>query len=189
MFRKYFNAFSITSCNNGKYYVGIKIYDDKNDTYNDHDFKTNILVEIDLDTMCESVLRGVEIVGLSSVNEVNFSFMFVIIKEGDKNKVGLINNSGKIFSLPTKKYWKSSESDYDLPHKKKVLSRFFIVSKSDINITFYVDNKQHCFKLVGSENVQILKPNISGYRISVEIESDSIGHDITNIKSMVGYYD
>lgn len=188
LFRRYFNQFSLTAYNNGKYYIALKIsYDDS--LYDDGNYKNNTLIELDLTDRTENILRGFDIVDLASINEVNTSFMFFIAKIGEKNKVGIIGHDGKIFDSPTKKYWKSVQSDYGLPHKKKILSRFFIVTKSDIKITFNGDTKSYYYDLKGSDNVQILKPNISAYRFSVEIESVSDGNDITNLKAMVGCYD
>lgn len=186
--RKNFNAFSLTAYNNGQYYIAMKI-DIEDNLYEDKTHFANILIQLDLNSMSENILRGEDIIEITSVNESNHSFMFAITKDGESNRVGLINGKGKIFNKSTKKYWKSVESDYDLPHKKKILTRFFIVSKSDINITFNGDGKSKKFHIKGSENIQILKPNISAYRLSVEIESESIDHDITNLKGMVGYYD
>ena len=186
--RRHFTHFSLTAYNNGKYYVALKInYDDS--IFDDGHYQNNTLIELDLADLTENILRGVGIVELSSINEVNSSFMFAIINTVEKNKVGVIGRGGKIFGTPLKKYWRSVESDYGLPHKKKIISRFFIVSKSDIKITFHGDNKSYYFQIKGSENVQILKPNLSAYRFSVEIESSSADNDITNLKALVGYYD
>ena len=186
-----FTNFSLTAYHDGFYYIGLKtVYSDNlNIGDDDYNCTTNTLIRIDLQDMTESIMRGVDIVDIKRINEVNSSFLFTIVRVGEVNRVGLITENGCVFDQVTKKYWKSVDSDFDLSGKKKILTRLFIVSKSDVKLILSGDGKKYSYDLAGSENIQIIKPNISAYRFGVEIVSESNNNDITNISAMVGYYE
>ena len=175
---------------NNAYYLACKInFDDNNliGCEKNGDYTTNALLKFDLTTNELSILRGVDITFMNAIKEINQNFLAIVIKENDVHKIGVIDESGKVFNNNLAKYWKSGCWDFDMPNKKKLFKKFYINCEKDATITFIVDGQKYAYEILGSEDTITLSPNLRGYNLSVEISASDPETKISAPKIMVGY--
>ena len=178
-----------TACQNGKYFISSK-YDFGDESIGietSEDYSNNILLCIDLESKIETIFRGIDVVQLIPINTTFITDIGLIVYDGEKNQLSRLKSNCKIFNQNIKKHWESIPTDFGLPDKKKILSRFFIITKQDITITFYMDNKKYTTKIKGSEFVQTIRPNLSGQMFWYAIDSYVADNEIYSMKVLVGY--
>lgn len=183
------NSFSAAQFYNNCYYLSCKINFEDNETLGCEQFKhtNNALIKIDLLNKSVSVLRGVDITYLKTLNDVGFSFLCVVINENGVHRLGMITENGKIFDEKTKKFWRSSPYDFGMPNKKKLVKKFFINCNTDATIIFNYDGKSKQYDITASKGNIVISPNISAYKIGVEILTESENCNISSPQILVGY--
>ena len=178
-----------TACQNGKYFVSTK-YDFGDDAIGietSESYENNILLCVDLESKIETIFRGIDVVQLISINTTFLTDIGLIVFDGQKNQLSRLSPNCQIYNQNIKKHWESIPTDFGLPDKKKILSRFFIISKQDITITFHMDNKKYTTSVKGSESVHTIRPNLSGQMFWYTIDSNLADNEIYSMKVLVGY--
>lgn len=179
-----------TVCQNGKYYIstkydfndGVSVGIEGNDNHTN-----NVLLCIDLETKIESILRGVDVIQLIDINTSFLTDIGLMVFDGSKNHLSRLNSSNLLYGKNVSKHWKSVPTDFGMPEKKKIISKFFITTKKDITLTFYADNHKYSINLQGSDEVQVIRPHISGHTFSFSIDSSLPNNEIYGMKVLIGY--
>lgn len=181
-----------TICQNGKYYISTKFNfgDTKNvgiESNSGH--KNNVLICIDLETKLEKILRGVDVVQLIDINTSFLTDIGLMVFDGSKNHLSRLNDTTTLYSAVLPKHWTSIPTDFGMPEKKKFISKFFITTKQALTLTLVVDKHKYVVSLSGSEHVQVIRPNLSGYTFSYSIDAQVSNSEIYGMKVLVGYVD
>ena len=186
---KFVDKYSMAKFYNNAYYLTCKIdfNDNKVIGCEDELYTNNSLVKIDIDSNEVSILRGVDITYLNNIVDVGINFLVGIVKEKGEYKVGMIVENGKVFNDNSFKYWKSSPYDFGMPNKKKLIKNFYINSSENIKVVFNSDGKITEIDVKGSEKNICISPNVSGYKIGVEIMSETANCNISAPQILVGY--
>ena len=181
------NESAMACFSNGCYYLACRLnFDDdpNNDSIGDHD--NNALIRFDVNSRKLTILRGCNIRDISVINDTKSSFVLVSVKIGDSYKLGLIDNSGKIFDDITEKVWITAESDYNYPDRQKLIKEIYLETNKDCTVRVSVDGKSKDFLVKGCEGISVIKPRLKGTKVSVSFLSNSTDTRIANVQVKVG---
>lgn len=181
------NEYAVAGCSNGSYYLACRIkFDDDKDNATLGEKDNNALIRLDINRGKVTILRGVDIRDISVINDALSSFALVVIKDDVHYKLGMIDNSGKVFDKITEKVWITPDSDFNYPDRQKLVKEVYLETKSDCIVRVKVDNKVKDFKVKGKEGISIIKPRMKGTKVSVSFLSNSIDSKIANVQVRMG---
>ena len=189
LFKDVSNENAVGTFNNGCFYLACKLNfnDGEKVGCENEDFVNNVLLELNLNNGEINLMRGVDIINVQSVNNTIENKTVVCFKSDNKYLMGQIDKSGCVMGEPLKKVWHAPKTDFGVSDRLKIITEFYIYSKSDITILFKVDNKVHNFKVKGSEKVTIVKPNIKGFEFEVSFICENDNAYLSTPQVKVGY--
>lgn len=172
---------------NGCLYLAcrLKFDDDKENSKLDSD-ENNALIKYDISAGRVTILRGCDIRDIAIINDFLDTYIFVVARIDGEQKLGMVDNSGKIFDKVTEKIWFTPESDFDYPNKSKLVKEMYLETKSDLVVEIKVDGKSRRFKVKGRTGVSVLKPRLRGKKFSIGFLSDSVDTRVTGVQLKVG---
>lgn len=178
---------------NGNYYLACNInFDD------DYEFpceqlmlkRNNSLIKIDVNNNNCEIMRGCDIKELTVIDDGLNNCIFVSYNyDSIFSSIGKLNNSGCVKNNKLKKLWKSKKHDFDVPDKVKYIKEMSFISKSDIDINIYLDDKIKTYKVFGSEKVQKIKINEKAIRFGFGFTTESNNVYISSPQVKVGFYE
>lgn len=179
---------SPTVCQNGIYYIATN-YNLDTQTIGDEavEHTNNLLICINLESKVETIFRGVDVIQLVAINTSFLTDIALMVHHNGENRISRLSDECKLFGLDLKKHWSSVPTDFAMPSKKKTITRFFLTTKQDITLTLTCDNKSYKIDLEGSDNVQVVRPNLSGYTFSFSIDTTQSNNEIFGLKVLVAY--
>lgn len=121
----------------GKYYLACKLNFDDNAQIGCESsaYKNNVLLEYDLNTKQVQILRGVDIKLLLNLRVKGFSKLVCCLNSQNQQDLILeVTHSGAVLNTATKKYWKSSKTDFGYPAQNKILKEIFVTANKTISI-------------------------------------------------------
>lgn len=130
----------------------------------------NAVVRYDTETKDVSVLSGVRVSSLCAVKTSNGADLICTFQDGNKNKLGMMSESGKIFDTATQKVYKSPETMLGYPLSKTVRG-VSIFTKYPIELDVIFDGKRYAFDVAGSDLQQYVPIEKCGVRIAFEIKT------------------
>lgn len=146
-----------------KYYLACKVDEFGGDG-------NNAVVRYDTETKDVSVLSGVRVSSLCAVKTSNGADLICTFQDGNKNKLGMMSESGKIFDTATQKVYKSPETMLGYPLSKTVRGAS-IFTKYPIELDVIFDGKRYAFNVEGSNMQRYVPIEKCGVRIAFEIKT------------------
>ncbi len=148
----------------GCYYFACRLLEDEG-TGN------NAIVKFDIDKRSVQVLDGVNVKWLFSVKTHNGSDVLCVFADGNKNKIGMLSDSGSVLDVNTKKVYKSPYGIMSEPNVK-ILRDVCITTKYPLTLAIIIDDTRHAFELAGSEKQQKIVVEKCGTEFAFELESE-----------------
>lgn len=182
LFKEMDNSYACAAFLDGKYYLACKMdtkdYRFLDDTTN---MTNNCLIELDLETGEYSILRGVDICALTTIQYKNISKLVACFGSTYKNRLGELTYNGKVFGTPTQKVWESPYTDMGYPSRNKIIKSITMLNKHDSQIGVFVDGKTHIFDVPASENKAVKVPiNLRGNTFAIAFYSTENDAYISN---------
>lgn len=146
-----------------KYYLACKVDEFGGDG-------NNAVVRYDTETKDVSVLSGVRVSSFCAVKTSNGADLICTFQDGNKNKLGMMSESGKIFDTATQKVYKSPETMFGYPLSKTVRGAS-IFTKYPIELDVIFDGKRYAFNVEGSDMQRYVPIEKCGVRIAFEIKT------------------
>lgn len=143
----------------------------------------NAVVRYDTEKKELSVLGGVTVDSFCTVKTHNGSDVLCCMDGSYKHKLGMISKSGCVFGTPTNKVYKSPTSILG-DTRLKIIRSVSLVSKYPITLKVDIDGKEKKVAVKGSEKLQFIPIERSGYRVSFGIESSGA---VAYVASMNAY--
>lgn len=134
--------------------------------------KNNAIVKFDTERKEISVLDNVFVSSFCTVKTHNGSDVLCCFEGDFQNRLGMLSKSGCVFLQPTKKVYKSPKTILG-DTRLKIVREVSLVSKYPVTVGVDIDGKIKKIKVKGSDKLQKIPIEKSGYRIAFDIESDS----------------
>ncbi len=177
----------------GYYYLSFvaKFDDDKVlPCENNFNSNNNAFIKIDLDTKKYVLMRGVEVRSMCAVKDECNSFLMVTTAlETLHNGMGVCTPNFAIGDTNILKVWRSTMSDLGYPDKYKYIKEMKFVSKKDIKLVLYLDDKQITISIKGKSTMQTVKIRQKSKLFGFGFESSSGDNYISNPTFVVGVYE
>ncbi|PKK95974.1 MAG: hypothetical protein CVV59_00875 [Tenericutes bacterium HGW-Tenericutes-4] len=184
LFQNIYNDQAVASYHEGKYYVACKLsYPDNNVIGCENVVHSNdTLIELDVKTHSFHIIRGVDVVSMTSLQVDSMSKMAFCFNSVYANKLGELTKNGKFFEDNTVKHWYSPMSDLGYPATQKLIKELSLLTKYDCNITLFTERQTVTFAIKGKNTNSKIKPNIKGELIGIKVESLGASANISNAK-------
>ncbi len=177
----------------GIYYLSFKVDFGDNTKFLCENLSTvqnNAFVKIDVKTYKYSIFRGLDVRQFVVVKDQYNNFMIATYKmDVDLPTCGIVNISGNIKQNPLGKFWVSKMSDLGYPGKVKFIKDIKFITKSDIKLKIYLDDKAKIFNIKGKNKIQKIKINEKANLFGFGFETEQNNCYITNPTLTVGVYD
>lgn len=173
----------------GSFYIALALnyFDDETIGCESGTYSNNSLLKINLKTGEMTILRGADIVNMNTLNDVIENALMVVVKDGNSISLGLVDNSGKIFSSNTKKVWSSPMFDFSKPQSQKFLKSLTLTTDSDITVKIHADSKIKNFTISGS-GLKTIYPNLKAYEFGIDFIVESATCKVSNPQIIVGVW-
>ncbi|MGD9901012.1 MAG: hypothetical protein AB7S44_00550 [Spirochaetales bacterium] len=185
LFDGIYNEQAVANYHEGKYYVSCKLnYPDSNEigSESDPDHINNTLIELDVKTNTFNIIRGIDVVSMTSIQVESMSKMVFCFNTGYSQNLGQLENNGKFFEDNTVKHWYSPISDLGYPATEKVVKEISLLTYYDINLTVFTESTSKTFAISGKATTSKIRPNLKGEMIGIKIESLTDKAFISNAK-------
>lgn len=185
LFDGVYNEDAVATYHEGKYYISCKLnYPDNNLIGSETDSSSinNSLIELDVKRGTFNIIRGVDVVSMTSMQVEVLSKLVFCYNSVYSSKLGQISYSGKFFDDNTVKHWSSPISDLGYPAQVKLVKELSLLSKYDCKVTLVTENSTHTYNITGGETASKLRPNIKGEMLGIKIESLTANAYISNAK-------
>lgn len=169
----------------GKYFVACRMNFDDGEIVGcescESGFTNNALLVLDTETNNLSVMRGVDISSLLSLNSSSVSTVLACFNGQYCTKIGMLNTSGQVFGEFLPSYWRSVISDLDMPEKNKIIKDVFIKADDACMLTIKTDKEEKSFSVAGGRSTQKIRVNTKGKCFQAIIKSN-IANKIDSLK-------
>lgn len=168
---------------NGKYYLSIRLNFDDNKSVcceSESGYKNNALIEFDIQTQKINITRGVDICAMEGFVYDGWQKLAVLFNGANSQKIGELNENGKLFDNVLAKCWQSPLSDLGSLNEKVVRS-ISVITPTDITIKVKSEQETQVIKVLGSTKLQTLVCNVKGVRIGIEIETTKPTMYVANV--------
>jgi len=194
LFKGIDNTYAVAEFCDGYYYLSCKL------NFNDGEIVdgesssgycyNNALLKINVLTGEFSLLRGRDVIGIYSINDVFRSEVCALVRHANGNyRMGMLDNSGMYFEQVSTKVWRSPSTDGGIPEKDKLIKELIIETKNDLTIELSTENGVYKYFINGKNKIQRLKLNIKCKQFAFTFKSNSVDNHIKAPQILVGYYD
>lgn len=167
------NNYAYGAFMDGKYYLACKMKSNDYIQQDEDNSKNNSLIEYDIKTGEYSILKGVDITSLTTVQHDNISKLVACFSGEYQNRLGELTHDGLIFGNVTHKVWESPYTDMGYPNKNKIIKSVSLLNKHPSKIGVIVDGKSHIFEIPTSKNKAVKVPiNLRGNTFAIAFYSD-----------------
>lgn len=168
------NTNCTSACLNGKYYLATKcnFQDGQTVGCESSTYVNNVLFEFDLDKDTVNILRGVDVRDLLAIDTPFMNKLCACFYNSNKQKVGELNYSGKVFTTINKKFWQSAYTDLGEYGKRKKIKEIILTTKYDIEVEVISDEESKTYKIFGKENEQRIQFCVFGKQFKFIFKTD-----------------
>lgn len=161
--------------NRGKYILACKLDFDDNlkigcEDY-ENGYKNNALIILNLKSKKFNLLRGLDISSLLSLNAGSLSTVLTTFNGKFSKKIGLIDESAKIFGNELTGFWQSGKFDFGYYEKLKIIRKIFIKTKENCEIIIKSDLEEKEFLVLSNSKTQCINTKLKGKSFEVTIKS------------------
>lgn len=146
--------------------------------------ENNAVVKYDTERKQISVLGNVAVNSFCTVKTHNGSDVLCCMGGGYKHRLGMISKSGCVFGVATSKVYKSPTSILGDTRLKTIRS-LSLVSKYPVTLKVDIDGKLKKVDVKGSDKLQFVPIERSGYRVTFEIESNAEKAYVANLNAYI----
>ncbi|MCK9574971.1 MAG: hypothetical protein WCX32_02125 [Clostridia bacterium] len=167
------NEKSFGAYHNGKYYLACYLeYGDGKviGCEQTSGYYNNSLIEFDIDENTYTIIRGIDIFTMCSIQDDSASRLAVCFRDQYATRLGQLDDSGTFFGTDTVKRWISPFSDLGYPEHIKIVREIHILAKTDCSITITTDTDAKTFNVIGKNSVTKIRTNIKGSLFKIEFE-------------------
>ena len=172
----YDNSDAIGACLQDKWYLGLHLdfKDDKQIGCEQGEFINNALLVINLDDYSFEILRGVDIRTMMPLKTDTLEKMIVTFNTGEVNKIGEIDNSGKIFGESSCKFL-ASNTLYCNSLKNIVIRNVKVIGSEGVNLKIVTNDGLYNFttKTNGINQFQTIIP-CESFKIEISTNTEDV---------------
>ncbi len=152
------------ACLDGKYYLATCCRFDDEEIVGCEQvaYKNNILFEFDIQRNEYDIIRGVDIRKLLAIDTPIINKLCACFYGENKQRVGELNLSGKVFEYSCLKMWKSAASDLGEFGKRKHLKEIVLTCLYDCDFEIESDEEKKIFSIKGKKNEQRMQISMFG---------------------------
>ncbi len=158
----------------GHYYLACRLRADEKEILSetDHGSTNNCVVRINLKTGDTDILRGADVKGLVSVECLHISEMLVFFRGEHSHDIGMMSESGKLFSTLLPKHWESAQTDLGRADKTKTVRTVNVSTSTDLNFTVTLDGKSKTYFVKGGTEPKKIVVNKKGKTVGFAVDTD-----------------
>lgn len=170
------NTNAVGACLQDRWYLGLHLdfNDDKQILCENYEFVNNALLVINLDDYSFEIMRGVDIKTMMPLKTDTLEKMLVTFNSGEIDKVGEIDESGKLFGENTFKCLVSN-TIYAESLEQIVIRNITLYSNSDVCLKIITNNSIYDFKtsVDGINKFQTIIP-CDNFKIEINADTEDI---------------
>ncbi len=158
----------------GKYYLALRIdfADGEKVGCEKGEFVNNALFVYDENTGDVELTRGVDIRGLTVLNNPYKSKLVAYFYNDNKGKIGQLEKNGMCFDEALPKLWKSVKTDFGRAETCKKVTKIHLCSKFDCTVTIKSDMEEKTLQVSGSDKLQTISTSVFGQTFEVAIAAE-----------------
>lgn len=179
------NSNAVGAFRNGVYYLACRLNfcdDKKIGVEVDENYKNNALISLDVATNKYSILRGIDICDLCTIQHESADKLLACFNTYYTTKIGQLTTDGKTFGEISPRLWKTPLSDIGYSDKIKYVKEISLLSKYDIKLNIFSDSQSKSFNIKGSNLITRIPVKLKGKQIGLSIESTTEKAYVSNLK-------
>lgn len=187
---KYPQDYATAGYLNGNYYLACKfdfqdslVYESENSDI----VVNNAYIKLNINSEETTLTRGIGVKRFVPVKDSYNDFMLAIyILKSGAYQMGVIDQNGTLKGEHLKKFWKSRQYDFGYQNRNKFIKEMRFISKTDVVLTLYIDNRIKTIYVKGKSTMQTIKINEKAKNFGFSFDTLSSGTYITLPKFVVG---
>ncbi len=136
------------------------------------DLKNDSVIRFDTETKDISVLADVQVAGFCCLKSAKDATLLCYFTGDNKNKLGMMSESGKVFETITTKIYESPENTLGSPYYKTIRGAS-VFTKYPITLKVILDGKEYKFNIAAKDTQQYIPIEKCGIRVKFEIEAQT----------------
>ena len=136
------------------------------------DLKNDSVIRFDTETKDISVLTDVQVAGFCCLKSAKDATLLCYFTGDNKNKLGMMSESGKVFETVTTKIYESPENTLGSPYYKTIRGAS-VFTKYPITLKVILDGKEYKFNIAAKDTQQYIPIEKCGIRVKFEIEAQT----------------
>lgn len=145
----------------------------------------NAIFAFDLYSDGTDIVRGVDVIGFLGVTNSVMQKLFLRFGNNRGVLVGMVNDSGKLFTLPLHKHWRSPKSNLGEIADSKIVRRLYLYSLHDVDVTLIADDNVVTRKMKGSAKASCAAFNAKGDGFALKIDSDAEKLSVSEVQILL----
>ena len=136
------------------------------------DLTNDSVIRFDTETKDISVLTDVKVAGFCCLKSAKDATLLCYFSDDNKNKLGMMSESGKVFETVTTKTYESPENTLGSPYYKTIRGAS-VFTKYPITLKVILDGKEYKFNIAAKDTQQYIPIEKCGIRVKFEIEAQT----------------
>ncbi len=136
------------------------------------DLTNDSVIRFDTETKDISVLSDVKVAGFCCLKSTKDAALLCYFSGDNKNKLGMMSESGKVFDKVTAKTYESPENTLGSPYYKTIRGAS-VFTKYPITLKVILDGKEHKFNIAAKDTQQYIPIEKCGIRAKFKIEAQT----------------
>lgn len=136
------------------------------------DLTNDSVIRFDTETKDISVLSDVKVAGFCCLKSAKDATLLCYFSGDNKNKLGMMSESGKVFETVTTKTYESPENTLGSPYYKTIRGAS-VFTKYPITLKVILDGKEFKFNIAAKDTQQYIPIEKCGIRVKFEIEAQT----------------
>ena len=136
------------------------------------DLTNDSVIRFDTETKDISVLTDVKVAGFCCLKSAKDATLLCYFSDENKNKLGMMSESGKVFETVTAKVYESPENTLGSPYYKTIRGAS-VFTEYPITLKVILDGKEYKFNIAAKDTQQYIPIEKCGIRVKFKIEAQT----------------
>ncbi len=136
------------------------------------DLTNDSVIRFDTETKDISVLSDVKVAGFCCLKSAKDAMLLCCFSDDNKNKLGMMSQSGNVFGTATTKTYESPENTLGSPYYKTIRGAS-VFTKYPVTLKVILDGKEHKFDVAAKDTQQYIPIEKCGIRVKFKIEAQT----------------
>ncbi len=136
------------------------------------DLTNDSVIRFDTETKDISVLTDVKVAGFCCLKSAKDDILLCCFSDDNKNKLGMMSESGKVFETVTAKVYESPENTLGSPYYKTIRGAS-VFTQYPITLKAILDGKEYKFNIAAKDTQQYIPIEKCGIRVKFKIEAQT----------------